>query len=154
MKLLIDRNPEEEDVVISLAQELWCEIHGPARISGKQWKEERLDAHKSKKSKPEKGEDPTRNPGTERGWLQSRRQAVTEAIEHRDGSSITMPDMEEAATHPAWSDNHTKELQWQMEKLRKRKAEAFERELLLDGEVDDKVRMTAVELQKQLEKVN
>ena len=26
MKLLIDRNPEEEDVVISLAQELWCEI--------------------------------------------------------------------------------------------------------------------------------
>ena len=121
MKFLIDRN---------LAQELWCD--------------ERLDAHK-----PKKRDIPLGRTETGRGWLQSRRQAVTEVIEHT--GSITMPDMEEAATHPGWTDNHTKELQWQMDKLRKRKAKAFERELLLDGEVEDKVRMTAVELQKPLE---
>ena len=106
--------------IVREAREIWMTLHSPARHGGKHFDKGVIGVASSSASRA--------------AWLRGRRDCVTKAV-HSDNTSVlaSIPPMPQQHNAP---DELMKEIEFQRDKRRKRKFEAFEFNHLCDDEVD------------------
>jgi hypothetical protein len=118
IKIVVDRNAEEEPVVVKNAQMVWRSKHGTPRASA--------TSPRCHKGMPQ--ESPHRT-STEVGFLQTRRDSVSHAL-------AALSDGPDGPRHAVdLSQRQATEVEFQKNKLEKRKIEAFEEGTLLNSEM-------------------
>jgi hypothetical protein len=134
LKLAIDRRPQEEEVVVGMAREVWSEFFGACRMSPSA---PRADTG-TRKRKAAVEDDTTDL--TETAWLDKRAASI---------ASLPAPSMADqdgaiaAACVSMWGDAHKKEVEFQEQKGRAFKVEAFLGNMLLESEIDKDIRLDA-----------
>ena len=106
--------------IVREAREIWMTLHSPARHGGKHYDKGVIGVALSSASRA--------------AWLRGRRDCVTKAV-HSDNTNVlaAIPPMPQQHNAP---DELMKEIEFQRDKRRKRKFEAFEFNHLCDDEVD------------------
>ena len=127
VKIVVDRSPDEEPAVLQNAQKVWEALHGKPRASPVAPR-----CHKGMTSPH------TAKTGTEVGFLRARRTSVGKAL-------AALNDGPEGPSPAALTDKQEKEVEFQRDKLEKRKFDAFAAGLLIDNEMPDEFRAKAME---------
>ena len=122
----------EDKAILRLAQEVWRDEFGSARKSPA---EPRFDLGRKRGCK---------QPGSETQWLQRRRESIIEGAASSGASSLDALSIDAIVV----SDKQGKEIEFNMQKLLKKRAAAFSSGSLLPNEADDTVKAAVQESNK------
>ena len=122
-KLIVDYAHIEDKTILRLAQEVWRDEFGSARKSPA---EPRFDL----------GSQRAKQPGSETQWLQRRRESIIGGAASSGASSLDALSLDAIVV----SEKQEEEIEFNKQKLLKKKAAAFSSGSLLPNEADDTVK--------------
>ncbi len=135
-KLVVDYAHIEDKAILRLAQEVWRDEFGSARKSPA---EPRFDLGCKRGSK---------QPGSETQWLQRRRESIIEGAASSGASSLDALSLDATVV----SEKQQEEIEFNKQKLLKKKAAAFSSGSLWPNEADDTVKAAVEDSKKKEEK--
>jgi hypothetical protein len=140
IKLSLDLARHDEATLIKKARRVWAFCYGLPRTPERS---RRVDKGLKRKLSHDSSGDPT----SEIGFLRKRRQVTQEALAagtYATAASSCLP------LPLSWTDKHETELQFQQNKVHRRKVEAVAENLMLRGETDvSQLRVEAAELRQE-----
>ncbi len=133
MKVVLDRKPHEQDATIALAREIYVFTFGLARS---------VDPLRTRVAA---GAGRQTVDGTEASWIRERRQSVAAAMPPADTPWLSNPSAPDVERGAGWTEAHEEEMQFNRDKERKRKVEAYRQGELLPEEKDASMAQAAAD---------
>ena len=151
LKCILDLPHHNTMEVITLAQRVWTIAFPPARSS--EHRAMRLDKGVSKLKACSESVSDSKLP-TEAQFIRKRRRSIADNVNHTsdvdlDVTSVVQSAKDAAATSAHWTPAHDKELEFQQNKIAKRKAQALEEGVLLQDECSADLKKLAKDVRAQ-----